>query len=70
MKLIKARRSYKCNNCKQAIKKGDKYSKKSVSIGSPHKPDQVKKDDKGIVYFAMQGIRIPLRHCEQCSLGG
>jgi|10_taG_2_1085330.scaffolds.fasta_scaffold92256_2 uncharacterized membrane protein len=68
MKLIKSRKNYKCHGCKKTIKKGENYSKKSMSIGSPHKPDEVKRDEKGIVYFEMQGIRIPLQYCEQCSL--
>jgi|TARA_R110000744_G_scaffold355822_2_gene462437 hypothetical protein len=68
MKLIKSRRDYKCDGCKKKIKKGEKYSKRFTSIGSPHKADVPVKEANGHVYYEIQGFRIQLEYCEQCSL--
>ena len=70
MKLIKSRKEYECGDCKQTVNKGDLYSKKSVSLGQPWKPDEVKHGSDGSVFFEMQGIRYTVPFCEKCSLKG
>tara|TARA_R110000744_G_scaffold3698_10_gene13840 strand:+ start:916 stop:1140 length:225 start_codon:yes stop_codon:yes gene_type:complete len=67
MKLIKSRREYKCKGCEAPILKGDLYSKKTESIGQPWKPDEIKKDKTGAVYYEMQGVRYTVKFCESCS---
>ena len=68
MKLIKSRQNYKCYNCKTKIKKGEKYARKSVSIGQPWKPEQLKKDDTGMVYIEFYGVRTAEPICEPCAI--
>ncbi len=63
-KLTKARKSYKCYNCKLTIEKGDKYSKVSVSIGSPGKTDYVNKN--GVIYTQMLGFKTSEAICQKC----
>jgi len=67
MKLIKSRQNYKCYSCKTKISKGDKYARKSISIGQPWKPDEIKRDKTGMVYFEMQGVRTTEPICETCA---
>lgn len=64
--MIKSRQNYKCYSCKSKISKGDLYRKKSVSIGSPHKPDNVIKKDNGMVVYEMQGLRFDVQICSSC----
>ena len=63
-KLTKARKIYKCYSCKSTIEKGDKYAKKSISIGSPNKVDYENRD--GICTMVMHGFRTTEPICEQC----
>lgn len=67
MKMIKSRGVYKCHNCNGAISKGDLYRKKTVSIGSPHKPDRAIKTEGGGVAYEMQGIRFAVKICAPCA---
>ncbi len=64
VKLTRARKSYKCYSCKSSIEKGDKYAKKSISIGSPNKVDYENRD--GIIYTVMHGFRTTEPICQQC----
>ena len=61
MKFIKARREYKCNNCKVAINKKDLYTKKSISLGTPGK------ETFDGHYFVSHGLRVTVQFCESCS---
>ena len=70
MKMIKSRRAYKCHECSGPIEKGSMYRKRSVSIGSPHKPDRAVRMSgaaHGIVAYEMQGIRYDVQICAQCT---
>lgn len=67
MKMIKSRGVYKCHNCSGAISKGDLYRKKTVLIGSPHKPDRAVEMAGGGVAFEMQGIRFAVKICALCA---
>lgn len=66
MRLTKSRKDYECYSCKGKISKGDVYRKKSVSIGSPHKPDAVIKKENGMVVFEAQGFRYDVQICSSC----
>jgi hypothetical protein len=35
MNFIKARQDYKCHDCKDVIKKNDKYNRRTIKIGKP-----------------------------------
>jgi|DEB0MinimDraft_10_1074344.scaffolds.fasta_scaffold47566_3 hypothetical protein len=63
MKLTKARRDYKCHQCKSKICRGDHYVKKTISIGSPSK--ETVEDGMHI----MHGIRIGVEYCVTCYGG-
>lgn len=67
MKMTKARGVYKCHTCNGNISKGDLYRKKTVSIGSPHKPDKAIKMQGGGVAYEMQGIRYAVQICAPCA---
>ena len=67
MKMTKSRRDYKCHTCKSTISKGEMYRRKSVSIGSPWKPDVAIKKENGVVAYEMQGIRFDVKVCASCS---
>jgi hypothetical protein len=67
MKMTKARRIYKCHNCSGAISKGDLYLKKTVSIGSPHKPVIAVKTKGGGVAYEAQGFRYAVQICAPCA---
>lgn len=64
VKLTRARKSYKCYSCKSSIEKGDKYAKKSISIGSPNKVDYENRG--GIPTMVMHGFRTTEPICQQC----
>ena len=67
MKMIKSRRAYKCHECSQPIEKGSMYRKRSVSIGSPHKPDRPVRMPGGYIAYEMQGIRYDVQICVLCT---
>jgi hypothetical protein len=67
MKMIKSRRAYKCHECSQPIEKGSMYRKRSVSIGSPHKPDRAVITPSGGVAYEAQGIRYDVQICVLCT---
>tara|TARA_B100001250_G_scaffold289588_1_gene251373 strand:- start:1509 stop:1730 length:222 start_codon:yes stop_codon:yes gene_type:complete len=66
MKMTKSRRAYKCDTCKGTISKGEMYRRKSVSIGSPWKPDVAIIKEDGMVAYEMQGIRFDVQVCAPC----
>ena len=66
MKITKSRRDYECYSCKGKISKGDLYRKKSVSVGSPNKPDKIIKKENGMVAFEAQGFRFDVQICSSC----
>ena len=57
----KARKEYKCHDCKKKIKKGDHYWKTSERLGSSA-PDSF--DGRNIV---MHGITLQHEHCRKCA---
>ena len=69
MKLIKARRTYQCNECKSKINPKDLYSKKSRTFGNPRKETIERKEDGGVA-FVQHGITISVPFCQACSEGG
>ena len=64
MKLIKARRTYQCNECKSKINPKDLYSKKSRTFGNPSKWTF---DGHSHV---QHGITVAVPFCQACSEGG
>jgi hypothetical protein len=68
MKLMTARKEYTCKFCDKKINKGEKYGKKTKSIGRPG-VDIAKRDEKtGHAYHEMQGVRWTVPICESCVL--
>ena len=64
-KLIKSRRSYKCHKCKEAINKGDLYSKKSIRLGLSQ-PDELA-NINGVTSIISHGITVSAQHCAGCT---
>ena len=65
MKLIKSMKSVKCSECDAAINKGDRYAKKSKTIGNPSKSSM--DNINGIPTMVMRGLVVQLKICESCA---
>ena len=64
-KLTRARREYKCYQCKSIIEKGSMYLKKSMSFGSPGK--ETIENRGGTPTIIVHGFRFTERICSKCS---
>lgn len=65
MKLTKSMKNTKCSECDSAINKGDRYAKRSKTIG---KPGQSSMDNvNGMPTMIMRGLVVQLKICESCA---
>jgi|TARA_R110000751_G_scaffold32084_1_gene81030 hypothetical protein len=68
-KLITSRkRNRSCFICKKAIEKGEKYSKKSFSVGNPSQPDKIVNHPTLGMAVEVQGYRYNKSMCEKCTV--
>jgi len=65
MKLTKSRKEFTCSECKNTVHKGDKYAKRSETIGRPQ--DSTFENIDGIPTMVERGFRIVLKICASCS---
>ena len=63
-KLTKARRAYKCHECKEPIGKGDMYARKTIRLGSS-KPDTAE-NIGGQAVIVSHGLSVSVQCCEGC----
>lgn len=65
MKLIKSMKDTSCGECNAAINKGDRYAKRSKTIG---KPSASSMDNiNGIPTMVMRGLVVKVKICESCA---
>jgi len=65
MKMVKSRKAYKCHACKGAIAKGERYTTKTIRLGS-NEPDTVERIG-GVATIVSHGLSVTVKHCERCA---
>jgi len=73
MKLIKARKNFKCHKCKKDIDRGSLYARRSMTIGRPQNSqfERVAMATAGggtteMVVFVEHGLKIAVKICKAC----
>ena len=68
-KLITSRKKNRtCLECKKEIKKGEKYSKKSFSVGNTSQPEKIVNHPTLGMAIEIQGYRYTKSMCEKCTV--
>ena len=75
MKPVKARGNYKCYECKNPIKRGDTYYRKSKRFGKPsykhgYPEDETSEKINGIPTVVVQAWTMSVTICDNCVKNG